>query len=205
MQPRSGEVWGKDGLCGTLLPSSEADPSQVGVRLDSGEQLLVPAEMLVQQQDGSVYLPVSLADIEPYCHRHGADEATLVVPVIEEEIDVQTQQVETGKVRITKVVHEREVVVDEPLRYDEVEVERVPIERLVEEAIPVRYEGDTMIVSVMEEVLVVEKRWMLKEEIHLRQRRVERHQPQRVTLRREEARVEHINLRETEEKNKREI
>jgi uncharacterized protein (TIGR02271 family) len=122
----------------------------------------------------------------------------LVVPVIEEEIDVQKQQVETGKVRITKAVHEREVVVDEPLWRDEVEVERVPIERLVEEAIPVRYEGDTMIVSVMEEVLVVEKRWMLKEEIHLRQRRVERHQPQRVTLRREEAHVEHINLRETE-------
>jgi uncharacterized protein (TIGR02271 family) len=153
--------------------------------------------MLELQQDGSAYLPLSSADIEPYCHRHGADEATVVVPVIEEEIDVQTQQVETGKVRITKVVHEREVVVDEPLQRDEVEVERVPVERLVEAAIPVRYEGETMIVSVMEEVLVVEKRWMLKEEIHLRQRRVERHQPQRVTLRREEAHVEHINRRKT--------
>jgi uncharacterized protein (TIGR02271 family) len=197
MQPRSELVWGKDGLRGTLLPSSAHDPSQVGVRLDSGQQLLVPAEMLVRQQDGSAYLPLSPADIEQYRPRHGADEATLVVPVIEEEIDVQKQQVETGKVRITKVVHEREVVVDEPLLHHEVEVERVPIERLVEEVIPVRYEGDTMIVSVMEEVLVVEKRWMLKEEIHLRQRRVERHQPQRVTLRREEALVEHINLQET--------
>jgi uncharacterized protein (TIGR02271 family) len=197
MQPRSELVWGKDGLRGTLLPSSAHDPSQVGVRLDSGQQLLVPAEMLVRQQDGSAYLPLSPADIEQYRPRHGADEATLVVPVIEEEIDVQKQQVETGKVRITKVVHEREVVVDEPLLHHEVEVERVPIERLVEEEIPVRYEGDTMIVSVMEEVLVVEKRWMLKEEIHLRQRRVERHQPQRVTLRREEALVEHINLQET--------
>ena len=200
MQPRSGMVWGKDGLHGTLLPCSAHDASQVGVRLDSGEQILVPAEMLVRQQDGSTYLPLSPADIEPYRHRHGADEAMLVVPIIEEEIDIQKQQVETGKVRITKTVHEREVVVDEPLWCDEVEVERNPIERLVEEAIPVRYEGDTMIVSVMEEVLVVEKRWRLKEEIHLRQRRVERHQPQRVTLRREEAHVEHINLRETEKK-----
>jgi uncharacterized protein (TIGR02271 family) len=197
MQPRSELVWGKDGLRGTLLPSSAHDPSQVGVRLDSGQQLLVPAEMLVRQQDGSAYLPLSPADIEQYRPRHGADEATLVVPVIEEEVEVHKQQVETGKVRISKVVHEREVVVDEPLLHHEVEVERVPIERLVEEVIPVRYEGDTMIVSVMEEVLVVEKRWMLKEEIHLRQRRVERHQPQRVTLRREEALVEHINLQET--------
>jgi uncharacterized protein (TIGR02271 family) len=173
------------------------DTSQVGIRLESGQQLLIPAEMLVPQQDGSIYLPLSLDEIEPYYHRHRADKATLVVPVIEEEVDVRKQQVETGKVRITKVVHEREVVVDEPLQSHEVEVERVPIERLVEKAIPVRYEGDTMIVSVMEEVLVVEKRWMLKEEIRLRQRRVERHQPQRVTLRREEAHVERINLQET--------
>jgi uncharacterized protein (TIGR02271 family) len=169
MQPKSGLVWGLDGLRGTLLPSSDDNLSQVRVQLDSGQQLLVPAKMLERQQDGSAYLPLSSADIEPYRHRHGADEATVVVPVIEEEIDVQTQQAETGKVRITKAVHEREVVVDEPLQRDEVEVERVPIERLVEAAIPVRYEGDTVIVSVMEEVLVVEKRWMLKEEIRLRQ------------------------------------
>jgi uncharacterized protein (TIGR02271 family) len=200
MQPRSGLVWGLDGLHGTLLSSSADNPSQVGVRLDSGEQLLVPAEMLVRQQDGSAYLPLSPADIEPYRHQHGADEATLVVPVIEEEIVVQKQQVKTGKVRITKVVHEREVVVDEPLQHDRVEVERVPIERLVEEAVPVRYEGDTMIVPIMEEVLVVEKRWMLKEELHIRQQRIERHQPQRMTLRREEAHVEHINLREKQDK-----
>jgi stress response protein YsnF len=44
---------------------------------------------------------------------------------------------------------------------------------------------------------VVEKRLMLKEELHIRKRRVERHQPQCVTLRHEEARVEHINLKET--------
>lgn len=118
------------------------------------------------------------------------------MPVIIEEIDIQKRLVETGKVRITKVVHEHEAVVDEPLLRDEVEVERVSIHRLVEEAIPMRYEGETMIVSVMEEVLVVEKRLMLTEELHIRKRRVEMHQPQRVTLRREEARVERENLRE---------
>ena len=196
-QPSSQLVWGEDGLRGTLLPSSSPDPSQVVVRLDSGQQLLVPAEALVQQQDGSYYLPLRPAEVERYRHRHGADGETLVVPVIVEEVDIQKRLVETGKVRITKVVHEREAIVDEPLLRDEVEVERVPVQRLVEAAIPVRYEGETMIVSVMEEVLVVEKRLMLKEELYIRKRRVEMHQPQRVTLRREEARVEHENLRET--------
>jgi uncharacterized protein (TIGR02271 family) len=196
-QPISGLVRGKDGLCGSLLQTSSHDPSQVVIRLDSGQQLLVPAEMLVCQQDGSYYLPLSPTEVEAYSRQHSTAHETLVIPVIVEEVDVQKRSVETGKVRITKVVHERQAVVDEPLLQDEVEVERVPIERLVEEAIPVRYEGDTMIVSVLEEVLVVEKRLMLKEELHIRKRRVERHQPQCVTLRHEEARVEHINSKET--------
>jgi stress response protein YsnF len=50
-----------------------------------------------------------------------------------------------------------------------------------------------MIVSILEEVLVVEKRLRLKEEIHIRKRRVETHQPQQVTLRYEEARIERLN------------
>jgi uncharacterized protein (TIGR02271 family) len=121
----------------------------------------------------------------------------LVVPVIAEELEVQKRVVETGKVRITKVAQEREVVVDEPLFGEEVEVERVPIQRVVEGPIPVRYEGDTVIVSILEEVLVVEKRLLLKEEFHIRKRRVETHQPQQVTLRHEEARIERLHNPET--------
>lgn len=52
-----------------------------------------------------------------------------------------------------------------------------------------------MIVSILEEVLV-EKRLMLKEKLHIRKRRVETHQPQQVTLRREEARIERLNTTE---------
>jgi stress response protein YsnF len=42
----------------------------------------------------------------------------------------------------------------------------------------------------VEEVLVVEKRLMLREEIHIRKQRIEMHQPQRITLRSEEVQVE---------------
>jgi uncharacterized protein (TIGR02271 family) len=99
-------------------------------------------------------------------------------------------------VRITKVVHEHETVIDEPLVAAEVEVERVPIQRVVEGPIPVRYEGNTVVVSLLEEVLVVEKRLMLKEELHIRKRQVAVHQPQQVTLRREEARIERLSSTE---------
>jgi uncharacterized protein (TIGR02271 family) len=56
----------------------------------------------------------------------------------------------------------------------------------------VRHVGDTMIIPLLEEVLVVEKRLMLKEELHVRKESVETHRPQRVMLRSEEAFVERV-------------
>jgi stress response protein YsnF len=90
------------------------------------------------------------------------------------------------------VVRERETLVDEPLLHDKVAITRVPIQRVVDGPVPVREEDGTTIISVVEEVLVVEKRWMLREEIHIRKQRVETHQPQRITLRSEEVQVERI-------------
>ena len=193
----AGQVRSKDGVCGTVVPASlpvPSDASQVLVQFESGRRMLVPSDMLRPQADGSYVLPLTLAELE----RVGSTEAphhedTLVVPVLTEELAVQKRVVETGKVRITKVVHEREAVVDEPLIYEQVEIERVPIQRVVDAPIPVRYEQDTVIVSILEEVLVVEKRFMLKEELHIRTRRVETHQPQQVTLRCEEVRIERLH------------
>ena len=68
----------------------------------------------------------------------------------------------------------------------------MPIQRVVEGPVPVREENGTTIISVVEEVLVVEKRWMLREEIHIRQQRIETHQPQRITLRSEEVQIERV-------------
>jgi uncharacterized protein (TIGR02271 family) len=192
-----GMVRDKDGVRGTVVPASphaSSDASQVLVQLESGQQLLVPATALIRQPDGSYYVPLSLAELEPCGSGERSDtDNVLVMPVIAEELEVQKRLVETGKVRITKVVHEREAVVGEPLFCEEVEVERVPVQRVVDNPIPVRYEGDTVVVSILEEVLVVEKRLMLKEELHIRKRRIETHQPQHVTLRHEEARVERLH------------
>ena len=192
-------VHGKDGWRGTGVPASPSQPDalQILIQLDNGQQLLVLAETLVQQQDGSYYLPLTLEELEQY-RRGPRSEAgkTTVVPIIEEELDVQKRVVETGKVRVTKVMHERETLVDELLFRDEIEVERVPIDRVVDGPVPVRYEDDIMIVPIMEEVLVVEKRLVLKEELHIHKRRVETHQPQQVTLYREEVRVERLESTE---------
>ena len=61
-------VTDKDGLRGTLLalPSASApDAGQAVVQLADGRQVLVPAQMLHAQPDGSYYLPISLTQSGP--------------------------------------------------------------------------------------------------------------------------------------------
>jgi uncharacterized protein (TIGR02271 family) len=184
-------VTGKNNLRGTieLDVQPSGDNNQVLVRLDNGQKVWIPSEMLILKDDGSYYLPLGLAELEPWLDQARNSE-TVTIPVVVEELEVQKREVETGRVRITKVVQEHEEVVDEPLLQEEIDVRRVPVNRPVDGPIPIRYSGDTMIVSLLEEVLVVEKRLVLKEELHITKRQVEVHKPQQVTLRREEAIVE---------------
>jgi uncharacterized protein (TIGR02271 family) len=76
----------------------------------------------------------------------------------------------------------------------------VPVNRPVDRPVPARYEGDTLIVPVFEETLVVEKRLVLKEELRITKRRAERHRPRRTTLRHEEVSVERIPSRQPPER-----
>ena len=190
-----------DGVWGTVVLASPHLPShatQAVVQVDSGQQLLVPTDLLVQQPDGSYELPLRLAELEHYGSEHSVHQGEpMVIPVLVEELEVQKRLVETGKVRITKEVQERETLVDEPLFHDTVAITRVPIQRVVDGPVPVREDNGTTIISIVEEVLVVEKRLMLREEIHIRKQRIETHQPQRITLRSEAVRVERIPQTQT--------
>jgi hypothetical protein len=64
--------------------------------------------------------------------------------------------------------------------------------QVVDGPMPVRADHGTTISAVVEERLVVEQRWMLREEIHIRALRSETHQPQCITLRSEDIQVEHV-------------
>jgi uncharacterized protein (TIGR02271 family) len=126
--------------------------------------------------------------------RHKGDvEPDVVVPVVAEELRVGKRTVETGRVRITKRVREHEEVIDRPLLKTNVVVQRVPINQYVKEAPPVREEGDTLIVPMVEEVIVVEKRLILREELRITKQQVETRDPQRVTVRRDEVQIDRIN------------
>ena len=122
--------------------------------------------------------------------REGPEEA--VVPIVQEELHVEKQKVETGRVRLTKTVQEREVLVHEPSIQEDIQIERVPVNRWLSEPASVRYEGDIMIIPVMEEVPVVEKRLRLKEELRVTKRRITTQRTEPVRLRTEEVQVERI-------------
>jgi uncharacterized protein (TIGR02271 family) len=184
-----------DGSIDTMSWPLDGSKPEVVVQLDDGRQVFAPVAVLRRQEDGSYVFNLDAAELE---HRRATGSEVnaqpLVVPVMVEELDVHKRQVTTGRVRISKVVHEREELVDEPLLREEVVIERVAINRFVDAVIPVRYEGDTMIVSLLEEVPVVEKRLMLKEELRITRRQTEAHRPMHVTLRSEEATVERIDM-----------
>jgi len=117
----------------------------------------------------------------------------LVVPVIREELLVTRREIERGGVRVHKRVEEREEVVEQPAFREEVTVERVPLGQAVEAAIGSRQEGDTLIIPVLEEMLVVEKRLVLKEEIRITKRRIQENEQARIVLREEHVDIENID------------
>ncbi len=84
-----------------------------------------------------------------------ADDSQIVIPLLAEEVSVAKRQIVTGRVEVATLCREREELVDELLRHEEVEIERKPVGKTVEQAPRIREEGDTIIIPVVEEVLIV--------------------------------------------------
>jgi uncharacterized protein (TIGR02271 family) len=114
------------------------------------------------------------------------------VPLLREELRVEKRNVLTGKVRVRSVVDVVEEVARATLEDQRVEVTRVPVGKEIDEAPSVRTEGDVVIVPVIEEVLVVEKRLVLKEELHIRRHVTHENVEVPVTLRKQRGVIEHV-------------
>lgn len=119
------------------------------------------------------------------------------IPVIEEGIRVHKEMVDTGSVRIIKKVEEE--AVDLALRSTShgYSVKRVSMNRYVDEAPPaIRREGTTLIISVVEEEAVIQKRLKVVEELHLSPAESETVKREKVKLRKERVEVEKREVNE---------
>lgn len=119
------------------------------------------------------------------------EQEVAAIPLVEERVNIAKREVETGRLKIHVTVEERQDEVAVDLASEDVEVERVPVNKAVSQLPSVRLEGSTTIIPVVEEVVVVEKRLVVVEEIHVRRRFTSetRHVP--VTLRSEQVRIDH--------------
>jgi stress response protein YsnF len=120
------------------------------------------------------------------------DNETTSLHLVQETASVSAENVVTGRVRVSTNTDVREEVVRATLKGEVVDIVRVPVDRPVETMPTVRTEGDLTIVPVVEEVLFVEKRLVLKEEIHIRRRLTRDVVDVPVRLRRQRAVVERV-------------
>jgi stress response protein YsnF len=115
------------------------------------------------------------------------DPEEIAVPLFEEQASIAKRRIVTGKVKVSTVTHEHEQLIEEMLDREQVEIERTPIDKRIDVMPRVREEGDTTVIPIVEEILVIERRLVLKEEVRVRRVRSKESHQERVVLRRQEA------------------
>jgi stress response protein YsnF len=118
--------------------------------------------------------------------------SSVTIPVLREEVTVQTRSSKGDTVRVSKSVEKEQVVADGQAVMRTVSIQRIPIDRFVERPTGLRQEGDTLIIPVFEEVPVVVMKTKLKEEVRVTTRTVSERRPMPVDVRREQVSVERI-------------
>ncbi|RYE28866.1 MAG: DUF2382 domain-containing protein [Sphingobacteriaceae bacterium] len=116
------------------------------------------------------------------------------IALIEERLKIDTKLVETGTVQLHKKVVSEVVTQQVPVVSETVLIEHKPVNQYIENLPAVRVEGDVTIISVVKEVLVVEKRLLLVEEIHLTKKRTETTATVTETLRKDVVEINRADL-----------
>lgn len=165
---------------------SPTDASSLQVTLENGALISVPRALVRREADGLYHFQRAFS---ASTERAGSE---IVIPLVSEELDVSKRSTERERVRVTSTVSTREEAVDVPLVQEELVVERVAVGRVVDATSEPRQEGATLVVPVYEEVLVVEKRLVLKEEVHITRKRREQRHHEQVPLRREDVLIERL-------------
>ena len=111
--------------------------------------------------------------------------------VLQEQVNIDKETVVSGKVVIRKNVQEENEMITVPVSHEEVKIKKVAINKYVDTAPEIRYEGETTIIPVIKEVLIVEKKLLLVEEVHVTKNVVTQTTEHTIPVRKEEVSVEH--------------
>jgi hypothetical protein len=164
------EVKMSNGRKGTVLRTSRfLDKREFNtVKFVDGAEVTVPSSILRPQQDGSFYLE-------------------------EKELNVPGPQANNGSgsepnsATASDAAPEDEVRIDASLAKEEVDVQRIVINRVLSAPAEVRVENGVTIIPIMEEVLKVEKQLILREEVRISKKRTFQRGPRVVSLHKDAA------------------
>lgn len=115
-----------------------------------------------------------------------------ILRLAEEQLKVDKRVVETGRVRVKRTTTKRVQKVQVPLTSQTAEVRHVPINKPIKKLPQVRETRTEIIIPIVEEVLVVERRLVLREEVHIRKVNSVKKHTEEVTLRVQKATVERV-------------
>ena len=163
----------------SVIGNFDPKTPETELRFADGRIVRLPTALLQQQQNVANTQASGLTA-----------EETVLIPLIEEQLQVGKRTVETGKVYLQKSSEAFNLTLDEALAVYTWKVERVPRNEVVTEAPASRQEGSTTIYPLVEERLIMTKELVLVEEVRVTHELSERRDNQTVTLRRETLRVE---------------
>ncbi|NUB11358.1 DUF2382 domain-containing protein [Azospirillum brasilense] len=115
------------------------------------------------------------------------------LPVVEEQVTIRKRKRVTETLQAHTVTHEHEQPVEAELSVQTIQIERVPCDRFVDHLIPDRQEGDTTIISVVEEVATLNVRLKLVEEVRITRHTETRRIEDAVKVRRQDIIVERVH------------
>jgi hypothetical protein len=163
----------------------------VTVRTAAGERLRLASDLVEGGPDGLV-ARVAFADVAAGAGASGSTFEGETFLEVQERLSVERVLYEVDRARVSVRTGTTEETITEPAWREAVEVRRVPVNEVVDHVEEVRTDGNETIVPVYEEVVVVERRLVLRERLHLTLRREETHIPQRVVLRHQFVEVERV-------------
>ena len=142
-------VMDQDGVRGTIDAQAlqRGDQQEVLITYNGDRHVRAPVTMLQREADGSYSLPLRLSTLETNARFLRTGKET-VIPVVEEEAQIEKRLVERNRTRLTKQVHTEEETIDTPLRQERVQVERVPVERIIDSPVTSHYDGDTLVIKL---------------------------------------------------------
>jgi len=177
-------------------PSAPAEVIVLATQANAGpgveEFLRVNRDMIDRVDGNTVYLnlargavPRASQAVRNAMQGLRIGEQHLSIPLVEEELNVEKRVVELGYVQVRKKVEE---FLDErsvSLRHQQVEVERVAVDRIIPDIIEPYMDGDDYVVPVIEEEVIVTRQLRLKEELRIRRTVGEHNETLQTPFRRE--------------------